>query len=355
MTRSAVQGQPQRVERSLCSPEALAALESQTTDFADLFAVPESVDIEALAVTAMAAHAMLPAALPASSSTKFADCSSNNPRPSLQKYKQSGRDRIAIKATEGSGYTYFDGNEDHAAAHALGLKVARYHWLRPDSGGAVDQAQQFWSATHDLWRAGDAAFADWETSYDYNTGLPVPDPDQSVWAQFMRDFGGEVRRLLRTLPFPVPFGLYTGNWYLDNKPAMQATARMFWVILSDYSGEFPVNNRYRLNIAAHQYSSTQPVPGFAKALDDNYVIDWPQPGPEEDNAPMIKTLPLLRAILIGGKYATPRMRKTYPRIVHHTGVARRTSKLEGEIEALTRRIRQLEHDAHVGVTHHPHD
>jgi GH25 family lysozyme M1 (1,4-beta-N-acetylmuramidase) len=362
MTRAAVIGQPQRAERSLFTPEALAVLDSQTTNLADLFAVPESVQLDALAATAATAHPMLPSALPASPSTKFADCSSNNPRPNLEKYKHSGRDRIGIKATEGSGYTYFAGNDDHSTAHALGLKVSRYHWLRPDSGSAVDQAQQYWAATHDLWRRGDSGFVDWETSYNYNTGLPVPDPDQAVWAQFLRDFAAEVRRLLRTLPFPVPFGLYTGNWYLDNKPAMQSAARAFWVILSDYSGVFPVNNRYRLTIAAHQYTSSQDVAGFSKPLDDNYLIDWPAAGSAtgggasetEDEAPIIKILPLLRAILIGGRYATPHMRKTYPRIVHGIGVARRTNKVEGDIEALTRRVRQLEHDAHAGGPHAAH-
>jgi hypothetical protein len=80
---------------------------------------------------------------------------------------------------------------------------------------------------------------------------------------------------------------------------MQATARIFWVILSDYSGVFPVNNRYRLNIAAHQYTSSESVAGFSKPLDDNYAIDLPHAGPgkDEDVVPLIKILPLLRAIL----------------------------------------------------------
>lgn len=280
MTEPIIVGQPHRAERSLFSPAALAVLDKQTEALATQ--VVEQSITAAIAAPAAVNGSQGPTTLPPASD-RFADCSSNNPRPDLASYKAVGRSAIAIKGSEGTGYTYYAGNDDHAAAHAIGLRVGRYHWLRPDSGSAIEQAGTFWAATKSLWKPGDWYFADWETSYNYSTGTPVQDPPDASWAQFMQDFMAEVARSAqRDLTFPLTGLLYTGNWYLDGKPAMQAAARKFSVIIADYSGMLPVNNRYELTLAAHQYTSRAAVSGFAAPLDDNYRIDWgsdPRPKP----------------------------------------------------------------------------
>lgn len=276
MTQPQIVGQPHRAERVLFQPAALVELDKQTQALA--------AQLVEQTVTAAAAQPAVqdaarrgtsgPATLPPQSD-RFADYSSNNPRPRLPVYKAVGRTSVAIKATEGAAYTFTIGNEDHSTAHALGLTVDRYHWTRPDQGSAVLQARHFWDSTKTLWRAGDGAFPDWETSYDYSTGRPVQDPPDRAWAQFLLEFVAEFRRLAdAALSFHLPVRLYTGNWYLDGKPAMQAAARQFGVILSDYSGVLPVNNRYQLTLAAHQYNNRETVAGFAAPLDDNYRIDW---------------------------------------------------------------------------------
>lgn len=70
------------------------------------------------------------------------DVSSNNPLPDLAAYKTSGRRIIAIKATEGTGYTWDEGNQLAARAHAFSLQVWRYHFAKAGSTGTA-QADYF--------------------------------------------------------------------------------------------------------------------------------------------------------------------------------------------------------------------
>lgn len=250
---------------------------------------------------------------------KFVDISSNNDPADIAAYAAAGYRGIAIKCTEGGSYTYFEGNTHHAEAHKHGLIVGRYAWPRPDGPSAVTQADYFVNAVKPYLKSGDFVFPDWETSYNYTTHQPVPDPPDATWAKFMKTFTKRIRkRLAAELDFPVPLVLYTANWYLEGKPRMIRVAKKFLVIIADYvSPAGKPNNRFGLNLTAHQFTSSATIAGFPRPVDCNVLI---APFVKEPPVSLINAIRVLRAAIIGGDYATPALKKKYPTMVNELGL-----------------------------------
>lgn len=289
---------------------------------------------------------------------KFVDISSNNDPADIAAYAAAGYNGIAIKCTEGGSYTYFEGNAHHVEAHKHGLVVGRYAWPRPDGPSAIVQADYFVDAVKAYLKPGDFVFPDWETSYVYATGKPAADPPEATWAKFMKAFTKRIRsRLAAELDFPVPLVLYTANWYLDGKSHMIRLAKKFRVIIADYvSPAGKPNNRLGLNILAHQFTSSATIAGFPRPVDCNVMI---QPLVKESHVSIVNTARVLRAVILGGKYATPALKKKYPTMVNEQGVlgvvkqlrkdsnqhASQIAKLSAEVEALKKSSTPKAHHA----------
>lgn len=212
----------------------------------------------------------------------WVDASSNNEPINLTAYAAAGHKHIALKATEGITYEWTNGHAIHDQAHFLELTVDRYHWVRPDSGTAKQQAAFFVGKVVGHMKPGDGWFPDWETSTNYATGQPVPDPPDAEWAQFMADFIAESDRLFKArLSFPLAKRLYTADWYLDGKPHMQTEARKHELVLAEYNGVTQPTNRFGMpNVSAHQFTDNATVAGFPRPVDYNVWLKVPKPAEE---------------------------------------------------------------------------
>jgi GH25 family lysozyme M1 (1,4-beta-N-acetylmuramidase) len=201
-------------------------------------------------------------------STYWTDLSSNNAWPDLAAYKRAGHKSVMLKATEGTGYAWWGGNDLADQAHDIGLAVGRYAWVRPDSS-AADQADFFLNVID-----GHTAPGDWLMN-DFELTAAAADPPDEQRAQQAVDFNESVSQAKPDLPLVI----YTGNWYLYGKPHCQQACRQFPVVMSDYSGsaqpgqQSPPPNPYRLTYAAHQFTSSGAVPGVPGRVDYNYWLE----------------------------------------------------------------------------------
>lgn len=97
------------------------------------------------------------------------DLSSNNPTPDLAAHWRGGFRVLALKATEGTGYTWTGHRGLADAWHRLGGVVWHYHFLTPGDGAA--QADHFCATVGASGRHGDRIVVDVETQND--TGAEV--------------------------------------------------------------------------------------------------------------------------------------------------------------------------------------
>lgn len=196
------------------------------------------------------------------STTSYADVSSNNGTIDVAAYKASGHTSLMVKATEGVGYTWYGGQSTAEWVHKLGLTVGWYGWIRPDFDPAA-QADYFTHAVRPLLKPGDVLMGDFEATAN------VSDPPDQVRAQQLRTWA---TRVGNTLP-DHELLVYTGNWYLDGKPAMQAECRRWPIVMSDYSGVSVLPNEYRLTYVAWQWTDTATVPGVPGQCDYNRLLN----------------------------------------------------------------------------------
>lgn len=254
-----------RLDRELYSPEALAAIAAAHQVITDAERAAELVP----ALATKHGRAKL-----------YADLSSNNAAPDLAAYAAAGHKRISLKATEGVGYTWFAGNTLHAAAHRHSLGVERYGWLRPEYS-PIEQADYFLDAIGAYMRRDDDWCCDFERSYNYSTGHPVPETDA--------ERADQLTKFMRRVASKAPAAwrgegrVYTGNWYLaELGPASQAAIRRFPVVMSDYSGVATLPNPYSLDYVAWQFTDHATVPGIAGTVDYNRLLVSPTPPTEEE-------------------------------------------------------------------------
>jgi hypothetical protein len=230
---------------------------------------------------------------------QFVDCSSNNPLPDLAAYKAAGHRHLCRKVSEGIGYHWFEGDRVTDRAHAAGLRVGHYHWLRPDSS-ATAQAAFFVTNLAGHLKSGDWLMTDFERTAD------APDPADGTLAAHLHEFNSYVRQHLPNHPLYV----YTGNWYLAGKPDCQAECRRWPIVMSDYSGVEHLPNPYSLHYVAWQFTDRAKVAGFSAPVDYNRWLVTPTqeftmtPIEEAKIASMIdaraeKTEAMIRNLFIG--------------------------------------------------------
>lgn len=187
----------------------------------------------------------------------WVDVSSNNPYPDIAAYASAGYTHICRKVSEGTGYHWAEGDTLTDQAHARGLTVGHYHWLRPDQDPTA-QADYFHALIVGRTRPGDVLMTDFEATSD------APDPSDAARAGQLRAFNQRVRARMPLLPLHV----YTGNWYLAGKPACQAEVRRSPVVISFYDPGDPPNP-YGLDYVAVQYTDRATVPGITAPVDCN--------------------------------------------------------------------------------------
>lgn len=96
----------------------------------------------------------------------MADVSSNNSIVNIPKYASAGHTRIAIKATEATGYVNPGHHVQAAIAHGHGLCVSHYHFCRPGVTAAVDEMRHFWDTVRSVWEPGDNLHIDLEVEIE---------------------------------------------------------------------------------------------------------------------------------------------------------------------------------------------
>lgn len=209
----------------------------------------------------------------------FIDISDNNPIPDLDAYKAAGHVWLARKVSEGVGYHWSAGDTIADQWHQLGGHVVHYHWLRPDSNVEA-QLAYYLGLLAPHWADGDKTMNDWERSTVYSTGQPATEPPDLEWAARAALFNDGCQREHGA------HCLYTGNWYIDGHPHMQAEARRWPVILSDYSGgDTTPNNRFGLNLWARQFTDRATVPGMSATVDYNHILNPALGGTVSANGP----------------------------------------------------------------------
>lgn len=201
----------------------------------------------------------------------FVDLSSNNGAINISQYAKYHR-WISLKQTEGTGYVWQEGLSLAADAHAHGLHVIHYHWLRPDSSGTA-QAEYFVNYTKKFIFPGDVVMCDYEWPDDH-----VPDPSINGRALQLTQFMQGIRLAMPGAPRVV----YTNNEYLRNKPAMIAAVRGYPVVIANYSLNVAqrilkaIPNPYNFRYFALQYTQNGRIPTVSGPVDLNTWVRDPK-------------------------------------------------------------------------------
>lgn len=135
-------------------------------------------------------------------------------------YKSAGHKIIAMKATEGVGFTDPGHGPWAHAAHAAGLAVVHYHFCHPDQN-PVQQARHFWAVVEPRYiRGRDRLAAD----------LEIGDPKTA--ARWLTAFERELARLTHAGPSDQLLG-YTYQSYFDQAAAagapLELASRAWWI------------------------------------------------------------------------------------------------------------------------------
>lgn len=111
----------------------------------------------------------------------FSDISANNPSFNAAQYASAGYGAIAIKATEGDGYTNPHYADWVASAHAHRLPVFHYHFSRPENGDPYGQVEHFWDTVRPHFhRPGDYVVFDVETDTPANAARWLNEADSKM-------------------------------------------------------------------------------------------------------------------------------------------------------------------------------
>ncbi|MBI1757968.1 MAG: glycoside hydrolase family 25 protein [Actinobacteria bacterium] len=185
----------------------------------------------------------------------------------LRAYAAAGHDRIACKATEGSGYVDPTFAYRWRLAGQLGLARLAYHFATAANRGA-DDFDHFIGTVH---AAGGVGPRD----------LLCLDSEDPAGVSRADDHAREFTA--RAVARGYPSGcLYTGRWYANPanlQPDDLAPGwRRLWI--SDYGpapdGQIPLPDGWTRNqVIARQYTSTATLPGITGPADANRtLIDW---------------------------------------------------------------------------------
>lgn len=168
------------------------------------------------------------------------------------KYARTGRKAIMIKAVEGTSWAA--GGVNHRqralAAHAAGLKVVHYAFIRPMPG--TSQAIMLLSTVKTCWEDGDVLCADVE--------------DQTLHEQAAAKIVGDWCATLKAHGHEHPIG-YSGRAYLEERPKLVTSGTIKGWITADYGtlrGASPIDK-----------AACRPRPCFGRQFTDGEI--GPQP------------------------------------------------------------------------------
>lgn len=181
----------------------------------------------------------------------FVDISSNNRPGDLGKYAKAGFTAIAIKATEGTGYTWSAQGGLSDQAHADGLTVRHYDYVHPEQGTPSAECARFVGAIQSHWKNGDTATEDLETAGS------LSDAQLAAW---QKTYAACVRKT-----YPSAFEVYTGPWFLSGRPKLTSTLYGVPVWIAAYQSHEPTISG--LDIEGWQFTDRGRVDGFPDPLD----------------------------------------------------------------------------------------
>jgi GH25 family lysozyme M1 (1,4-beta-N-acetylmuramidase) len=207
---------------------------------------------------------------------KYIDVSSNNALTDFNAYFKAGYRHWCRKVSEGTGYHWYEGDDQTKNAHRSGIHVGHYHWLS-EGQDALAQAKLFVKLvkpllgkkpTPGVWPPD----GDWlMTDYERTSGASINDAHR---AQQLDVFNNYVRHELAGYPLFT----YTGNWYIDGKPRMVKALKDEMVVMSNYNytglGSLP--NPHGLTYGAWQYSDRAHVKGQSGGVDLNRWLSKPK-------------------------------------------------------------------------------
>lgn len=286
-----------------------------------------------------------------SNAIRFADLSSNNPILNVAKYVAGGHKYVMLKATQGTGYRWFESAGTADWMHDFGGHVGHYHWLEDDDDG-VKQADFFCDfiapqlgppSTPGVWPPdGDWLMTDLERTQGMSA---LPDAQRAAQLKAFNE------RVVERYPDYL-LDVYSGNWYLYQMPRLAAELDRWLVHMSDYSGVDILPNPYGLTYAAWQTTDRGWVEGMSEPVDMNYWL--PEPTGSFEGYPTMTEkmmLKIARAVTHHGLQALATGRdhgwfthKRFPQLIPGGthGVFDRLAAVEQENANLRTRVKQLE-------------
>jgi GH25 family lysozyme M1 (1,4-beta-N-acetylmuramidase) len=207
------------------------------------------------------------------------DLSSNNGPVNLKAHWAAGFRVLALKATQGTGYTWHDTHALAAQWHAYGGIVLHYHFLTPDNGSA--QADYFYTAVKGDLAVGDLFVVDVETKGD--TGAEVNAFIDRVTSHDKR--GGLI---------------YGSPSFLRDNGIRKHAGWKLWLAQYGPKAEVPPS---WLTWAIWQYTDHAAASGVTGAVDMSHVKPWllrPMLHERDQTWPVLVVKQRLKALGYGG-------------------------------------------------------
>lgn len=179
----------------------------------------------------------------------FVDLSSNNGTPNLPKHYKAGHRLLALKATEGTDYTWGDHKRLADEWHHLGGVVWHYHFARP--GDPLGQANRFLAAVAACFKPGDVLILDAE----------VPGVDGKFTTTFLNR--------VHAMRGNTPLGIYGSAYFLRDNHIRPVHEALLW--LAGYP-TFPFMPPGWSKVHAHQFSDAAKVDGIPGKVDYSRLL-----------------------------------------------------------------------------------
>ena len=260
---------------------------------------------------------------------RFADLSHHNAAVDLAAYAAAGHTRVALKATEGTGWTDSTFASRWALAGRLGLRRGAYHFARTATSGGAQA--DFLLRVVDA--AGGMSAGDW---------LVLDLEDNSSSAAMARAWTFATEFAERMVARGHETGLiYTGRWYATPAGITPGILPPGWrrLWLSDYGTVSDGAVRLpagwsRDQVAARQYTNAATVPGITGPADYSRIInDWLE---DDDMALSADDRKWLQGILLGRESAPDATGDAPVRTVADVAVRVMATGLAGQGNKITR-------------------
>ena len=192
---------------------------------------------------------------------KGIDIYNGDGRPDFAAVKASGIDYIIHKATEGVNFADASFTANVTAAHAAGMPVGAYHFLRATP---IDQQ------AHDFLAAIDGHGPYCCLAIDVENPRPGSTEISGLGKASITDRVLTIYRAIQAAGYSCPVYVYaSASWLrsLIDVTACQAAGMLIW--MAAYSSDTPDNTDRSADCDMWQYSDAGTVPGISRAVDIN--------------------------------------------------------------------------------------